>query len=50
MAYMDKERATSREHAARSEAIRRQNAATFKERRAAFLAKHAEYESTLGKY
>lgn len=50
MAYMDEQRKTSREYAAKSEAIRGQNAATFKERRTAFLAKHAEYERTLGRY
>lgn len=50
MAYMDKERATSKEYAAKSEAIRKQNAATFKARRNASLAIHAGFERTIGKY
>ena len=68
MAYMDKERATSKEYKAKSEALQKYNAAEFKERqnahygymkekaaefkdrRKAYLAKHAEYEKTLGKY
>ena len=38
MAYMDKERATSREYAAKSEALQKQQAAEFKERQSAHRA------------
>ena len=49
MAYMDKERATSREYAVKSQARLKADAGVFKERRKACLATHAGYEKTLGK-
>jgi len=48
MAYMEKQRATSKEYAAKSAARLKADAGVFKERRKAYLAKHAEYEKDLG--